>query len=65
MSERFSFVDMKYESAGGMIVVKWSQAENGSYRLFVKVPFNTVAYVELPWNKEEMVLEAGEYQWKM
>lgn len=61
-SDRFEYVDMKYDSPKGSISVKWEKTENGGYRLDVKVPFDTKAFVKVPWKKEELVLAAGEYE---
>ena len=41
---------------------QWEKTENGEYRLYVKVPFDTNAFVKVPWKKEELVLVAGEYE---
>ena len=61
-SDRFEYVDMQYDSPKGSINVKWKKTENGEYRLYVKVPFDTKAFVKVPWKKEELVLVAGEYE---
>jgi len=61
-SGRFEYVDMQYDSPKGSISVKWEKTENGEYRLYVKVPFDTEAFVKVPWKKEEVVLVAGEYE---
>jgi len=61
-SDRFEYVDMQYDSPKGSISVKWEKTETGEYRLYVKVPFDTEAFVKVPWKKEEVVLVAGEYE---
>jgi len=61
-SDRFEYVDMQYDSPKGSISVKWEKTENGEYRLYVKVPFDTKAFVKVPWKKEELVLVTGEYE---
>lgn len=61
-SDRFEYVDMQYDSPKGSINVKWEKTENGEYRLYVKVPFDTKAFVKVPWKKEELVLVTGEYE---
>lgn len=61
ISERFEYVDMKYDSPKGMIRVKWEKKEDGTYGFCVKVPFDTEAIVKLPWHDTEVVLNAGEY----
>ena len=58
-TERFEFVNMKYCSLKGLIETKWDRTENGSYHVYVKVPFDTEAEVIL--NGESYVVAAGEY----
>lgn len=54
-SNRFTYAKMTYDSAMGRIEVKWDEKN-----AYIKVPFNTTAYVTLP-GQEEQVLETGEY----
>lgn len=61
-SKYFEHVDMWYDSPKGKICVKWNEVQDGEYRLYVKVPFDTTAVVKVPWKEEEIVLEAGEYE---
>ncbi len=61
-AEVFQYVDMQYDSPKGNICVKWEQTEQGKYSLRVKVPFDTTAFVKVPWKDEEFVFEAGEYE---
>ena len=62
-SERFTYVDMQYDSPKGKICVKWQKAaEQDGYRLYVKVPFDTEAVVKVPWKEEELVLTAGKHE---
>lgn len=61
-TDRFSFVDMKYRSAKGWIEVKWERISEESYKLHVKVPFDTTAVICLPaGNADFGELAAGEY----
>lgn len=62
VSELFKYVDMKYDSPKGNICVKWEEVRAGEYRMYVKVPFDTKAFIKVPWKEEEIVLEAGEYE---
>jgi len=62
VSDRFEYVDMQYDSAKGKISVKWNKSEQGEYRLQIKVPFDTTAFIKVPWKEEELVLGAGEYE---
>lgn len=59
-TDRFSFVEMHYISAKGEICVKWESAERG-YKLYVKVPFDTKAVVQLPEIEEDVILLSGEH----
>lgn len=60
-TDRFSYVDMRYDSPKGTILIKWKKQEN-AYELYVKVPFDTTAIVKLPGSKDEdMILTSGEY----
>jgi alpha-L-rhamnosidase len=59
-TDRFDFAEMEYDCAYGKIQIKWTKKENG-YSLFVKVPFDTEAYVTIPGTKETECLKAGEY----
>lgn len=60
-TDRFSYVNMKYESIKGTIVVRWERKEEG-YQLYVKVPFDTKALVKLPDTDGEIItLTAGEH----
>ena len=61
-SDRFEYVDMQYDSPKGSINVKWEKTETGEYRLYVKVPFDTEAFVKVPWKNEELILATGEYE---
>lgn len=56
-TERFSFVEMHYNSAKGEICVKWERTEAG-YKVYVKVPFDTSANLRLPGINEDIVLLA-------
>ena len=61
-SERFAFVEMKYNSPKGTIEIKWEKSPDDKYNLYVKVPFDTTAIVQLPGEgNKEYVLAAGEY----
>lgn len=62
ISERFEYVDMEYDSPKGTICIKWERKEDGAYGLCVKVPFDTEAFVKVPWKEEELLLMAGEYE---
>ena len=57
-TDRFSYVSMQYDSPRGIIAIKWK--EQGK-RLYVKVPFDTEAIVNVPWKEDEIILSAGEY----
>lgn len=60
-TDRFSYVDMQYDSPKGTIVVRWERKGDG-YQLYVKVPFDTRAFVKLPNTEDEIViLTAGEH----
>jgi len=59
-TERFNFAEIEYDSAYGIIKVKWEKKADG-YSLYVKVPFDTEATVVLPGEKKERVVSAGEY----
>ena len=60
VSERFDYVDMQYDSPKGTIGVNWKKVGDG-YSLYVKVPFDCEAIVKVPWQEDELVLLAGEY----
>ena len=60
VSDRFDYVDMKYDSPKGIISVKWKKADDG-YSLYIKVPFDCEAIVKVPWKEEELTLPAGVY----
>lgn len=61
-TEHFTFVDMKYQSAKGLIKIRWERNSEGKYSLYVKVPFDTTAVVELPGEKDGAhILTAGEH----
>ena len=61
-TDRFTFADMKYNSAKGMIETKWEKVSEDTYSLYVKVPFDSTAIVELPGrNNEPQVLTADEH----
>lgn len=61
-SERFAFVEMKYNSPKGTIEIKWEKAPDDKYSLYVKVPFDTTAIVQLSGEgNKEYVLAAGEH----
>lgn len=61
-TERFSFVNMKYESPKGTIEIRWEQEGKDQYKLYVKVPFDTTAYVAIPGKKGEIrELDSGEF----
>ena len=49
---------MQYDSPRGKIAIKW---EEQGKRLYVKVPFDTEAIVNVPWKEDEIILSAGEY----
>ena len=60
-TDRFSYVDMRYDSPKGTILIKWEKQDN-DYKLYVKVPFDTKAIVKLPGaTDKEFVLNAGEH----
>ena len=60
-SDRFSFVDMRYDSPKGTILIHWEKQDD-DYKLYVKVPFDTKAIVKLPsLNGKEVVLSSGEH----
>ena len=70
-TDRFDYVDMKYNSPKGVIEIKWEKKETSeiteqspsAYRLHVKVPFDTTAIVELPGQgTEALTLLPGEYE---
>ena len=46
-TERFSFVEAKFDSAMGQIKIRWEKLADGDYALQVCVPFNTTAEVEI------------------
>ena len=56
-TERFSFVEAKYDSAMGSIQVRWEAMEGGGYALEVRVPFDTTAILEL--EGETRILRPG------
>ena len=58
-TDRFSYVDMRYDSPKGTILIKWKKQDD-VYHLYVKVPFDTTAIVKLPGsNKQEILLTSG------
>lgn len=59
-TDRFSFVEMHYNSAKGEICVKWERIDEG-YKVYVKVPFDTKAVVRLPDADKDVVLQKGEH----
>lgn len=60
-TDRFSYVDMRYDSPKGTILIKWEKQDD-DYKMYVKVPFDTKAIVKLPDSKDkEIVLNAGEH----
>ena len=60
-TDRFSYVDMQYDSPKGTIAIKWERKEDG-YQLYVKVPFDAKALVKVPnTDGEIIVLTAGEH----
>ncbi len=61
-TDRFSFVEMKYQSPKGEIVIKWQQESANIYHLYIKVPFDTTAIIPLSdINQIPHTLSAGEY----
>jgi hypothetical protein len=61
-TDRFSYVDMEYDSPKGKIAVKWERNDKEEYTLYVTVPFDTTAEVVLPNKRDETVcLNAGTY----
>ncbi|MBQ8812926.1 MAG: family 78 glycoside hydrolase catalytic domain [Lachnospiraceae bacterium] len=62
-TERFDHVEMEYHSPRGEIRIRWEKAKTKGregYRLAVKVPFNTTAYVSLPGDSGKLCrLESG------
>jgi alpha-L-rhamnosidase len=60
-TDRFSYVDMQYNSPKGTIAIKWERKKEG-YQLYVKVPFDAKALVKIPnTDDENIVLTAGEH----
>lgn len=60
-TDRFSCVDMQYDSPKGTIVIKWGRKKEG-YQLYVKVPFDAKALVKIPNTDDtSIVLTAGEH----
>ena len=63
-TERFDFVDVNYRSPKGEIKVRWdhvAEDEGRSYRLSVKVPFDTTAQVCIPGERDVQILLPGEH----
>ncbi len=58
ITNRLNYAGMQYDSARGIIAVKWDKVGK---RLYVKVPFDTEAVVKAPWEDREIVLAAGEH----
>lgn len=58
-TDRFSYVDMRYDSPKGTILIKW-ETQDDAYHLYVKVPFDTTAIVKLPGsNTQKILLTSG------
>ena len=58
-THKLTFAEAKYNSPKGLIETKWERGEEGKYSVYVKVPFDTEAEVEL--DGETQILMAGEY----
>ena len=58
-TDKLIFAEAKYNSPKGLIEVKWESTEDGKYSVYVKVPFDTVAEVELAGEKQ--ILMTGEH----
>ena len=61
-TEKFTYVHMQYLSPKGKIEIKWERDAEDKYKLFVKVPFDTTAIVQLPDTSGKLhILTAGEH----
>ena len=61
-TDKLTFAEAKYNSPKGLIEVKWERMEDGKYSVYVKVPFDTTAEVELSDNvAQRKILLAGEH----
>ena len=58
-TEKLTFAEAKYNSPKGLIEVKWECTEDGKYSVYVKIPFDAVAEVELAGEKQ--ILMTGEH----
>lgn len=59
---RIPEIACSYDSVSGRYVCNWKIEKDGTFTVYVEVPFNCEAVVELPgYEKEQMTLSAGSY----